>query len=69
MLNGKNWWTHSQNVEFEHKENYNERLDHAIEKVWNDWFHSDGEETDLDHFRDAVRKVIAIVNASPRISE
>jgi hypothetical protein len=69
MLNGKNWWTHSHNVEFEHKEDYNERLDHAIESVWNDRFHSSIEETGLNYFRDAVRQVIAIVNAYPETSE
>jgi hypothetical protein len=66
MLNGKNWWTQSHGVEFEHKEDYNDRLDHAIQRVWDDWFHADVQETGLDHFRDAVKQVISIVN-SPSI--
>ncbi len=64
MLNGKNWWTHDHNVEFEYKNDFNDRLEKAIEQVWNDWYSSDMEVSGLDHFKDAVKQIMSIVNSS-----
>jgi len=66
MLNGRNWWTNS-DVSFEYKENFEERLDMAIDRVWKEDI-DDGDPCvfGLSHFRDGVKSVLKIINFPPQ---
>jgi hypothetical protein len=65
MLNGRNWWTHP-NVEFEYQEDFERKLDEAIESAWNEESHlsDDGDPCifGLNQFTLAVKSVLNKMN-------
>lgn len=65
MLNGRNWWT-NQNVEFQYQEDFERKLDEAIESAWNEESHlSDDGDTcifGLNQFTLAVKSVLNKMN-------
>lgn len=61
MLNGRNWWTDSQ-IKFEYKTDLDQRIEVAAKRVWEDWYGSDPEISGLDHFIDAVKQVVTMIN-------
>jgi hypothetical protein len=65
MLNGRNWWAHP-NVEFEYQEDFERKLNDAIESTWNEESHLSDDDDQcifgLNQFTLAVKSVLNKMN-------